>query len=534
MRSLNVAWVLPLLAASVASVALGGCAAPSDDDGTEDQTQNVTGGSNAIESPVAFLFDNAANDAAPKCAGAMLADTFAVTAKACAKVGLIVGRAADEDGRGKRAKITKIHSPTSPDADIVVVELDRPLKGTHALITHMPLRDGYAVNAFAATDGKGLFAPDKNEASSIKASMIDETVTHGTIVPAKGSEICDGDVGAPVCSSTGGKIAGFNIYGTCGLSGLVVSRVAPVVAAPPPAVPPGGAPGAPNAVPAPAADAKTACSGGAWKVAQLGQHAEFLKTFAPKAFQPWFIDKPFLRNYPYYAPEGLWGYKTRGDVKACTIEAATLGTVAPGAASAKMTAKVSFAGMDKNAAAFGRFGIALKSAPTKMRWLPAKALTATKGATFDSQFEGVVSAAAPGEYIVAFRASANGGETWTSCDTDGLDNGFNAEKALALKVVDPNAPVTPPTTTPQDTPPSNPSGNDGSFSDPPSGEGDANSDPNGDGTDPAEDAAPKKKASTDNEGCSMSSTSHSNGSSSLPLAAVLVGLVALSRRRRAS
>jgi hypothetical protein len=531
MRSLNVSWVLPLLAASVASVALGGCAAPSDDDGADDQTQNVTGGSAAVESPVAFLFEGAGKDTAPKCAGAMLADTFAVTAKACAKEGLIVGRAADKDGRGKRATITKIHAPTSPDADIVVVELDRPLTGTHALITHMPLRDGYAVNAFAAADGKGLFAPDKNEASSVKASMVDETATHGTIVPAAGAEICDGDIGAPVCSSTGGKIAGYNLYGTCGLSGLVVSRIAPAVVAAPPAATP-GAPAAadPATTPAPAGDPKTSCSGGSWKVAQLGQHAEFLKKFAPKAFQPWFIDKPILRNFPYYAPEGLWGYKTKGDVKACTIESAALATVAPGAASAKLTAKVSFAGMDKNAAAFGRFGIALKSAPTKMRWLPAKALSATKGAAYDSQFEGVVNAATAGDYVVAFRASANGGETWTSCDTDGLENGFNPEKALSLKVVDANAPATTPTT-PADAPPVTPSGNDGSFSDPPASEGESSSYPEGE-VNPEEEVAPAKKESTDNQGCSMSSTSPLGGSSSLPIVGVLLGLVAMMRRRR--
>ena len=32
---------------------------------------------------------------------------------------------------------------------------------------------------------------------------------------------------------------------------------------------------------------------------------------------------------------------------------------------------------------------------------------------------------ADGEYVVAFRASANGGEVWTQCDTDGIENGFS-------------------------------------------------------------------------------------------------------------
>lgn len=510
MRSLNVAMVLPFLVASVASMGLGGCAAPAADDGADGQQQDVTGGTGAIESPVVFLFASAAKGIAPTCAGAMIADKFAVTAKSCAKVGLVLGHAADKDGFGKRANVIEVHTPTG-ESDIAVVELDRALKGTHALITHMPLREGYAVNAFAAADGKGLFSPDKNEASSISATMIEETSTHGSIVPAKGTEICDGDIGAPVCSSTGGKIAGLNLYGTCGLSGLVVSRVAPATAATP----------------------ATSCSGGAWKVAQLGQHAEFLKTFAPKAFQPWFIDQPILRDHPYYAPDGLWGYKTKGDVKACTLDAATLATVAPGTATPKLTAKVSFAGMDKNAAAFGRFGIALKSEPTKMRWLPAKLIGKAGGTAFDAQFEGVVSSATAGDYVVAFRASANGGETWTSCDTDGITNGFTAEKALSLKIADASAPpsTTPtpaPTTTPESTP-----ATDSSYTDPPASDGETESDPSRDAEE--EEVAPVKKDSADAQGCSMSSAPlRGLGGSSLPVAAAaLLGLAAIVRRRRA-
>ena len=518
MRSFNIAIVLPLL---VASVGFAGCAAPAADDGSDGQTQNVTGGSNAIESPVVFLFEGAAKDIAPKCAGAMLADKFAVTAASCAKVGLILGRAADKDGFGKRATVTKIHTPPGAASDIAVVELDRPLTGTHALITHMPLRDGYAVNAFAAMDGKGLFAPDKNEASSIAASMIEETTTHGSIVPAKGTEICDGDIGAPVCSSTGGKISGYNLYGTCGLSGLVVSRVTPAPAAAPAAADPA-------TTPPPAA---ASCSGGAWKVAQLGQHADFLKTFAPKAFQPWFIDAPILRDHPYYAPDGLWGYKTKGEVKACTLGTATLAPVAMSVASAKLTAKVSFAAMDKNAAAFGRFGIAPKSDPTKMRWLPAKQLgTAAGGTAFDADFEGIVSSAAAGEFVVAFRASANGGESWVSCDTDGIANGFAVEKALPLQVVDANAPSTPATPT---TPESTPAATDPGYSDPPATEGESTEgDPSRDSSED-EFAPAAKKPASDSQGCAMSSAPLQNlGGSSLPVFGVLLGLAALVRRRR--
>ena len=92
MRSLNIAMVLPFL---VASVGLAGCAAPAADDNADGQSNAVTGGSGAIESPVVFLFESAAKDIAPKCAGAMIADKFAVTAASCAKVGLILGHAAE-------------------------------------------------------------------------------------------------------------------------------------------------------------------------------------------------------------------------------------------------------------------------------------------------------------------------------------------------------------------------------------------------------------------------------------------------------
>ena len=515
MRPRQLASILPLL---VASLGIGACAAPSEGDGTDDQTQHVTGGTGSVESPVVFLFEGTTTES-PKCAGAMLSDKMAVTAKACAKEGLIVGRAADEDGHGERAKIKAIHLPDGPETDIAVVELDRALPGATAVITHMPLRAGYAVNAFAATDGKGLFAPDKNEASTVTGTMTDETATHGSITPEKGSEICDGDIGAPVCSSTGGKIFGYNLYGTCGLSGLVVSRV---TSATPAAVTP-AKPGDPAGKTPDAAAGK--CSGGAWKVVQLGQHREFLAKLAPKSFEPLRVDKPIIRNYPF-VPEGLWGYKTKGDVKACTLDTTKLEAVLPGVASAKLGAKVSFAGMDKKAAAWGRFGIAPKSAPTNMRWLPAQKMDSASGSAFDSRFEGIVSAELAGDYIVAFRASANGGETWTTCDTDGIANGYSADKSLPLSIT--AAPGTPPpaggTAPSTATPPS----------DPPPQEGEPESTSNG-STDPLPDFTPAKKKddSGSGGGCSMTSTS-APLSSALPIVGVLLGLVALGRRRRHS
>ena len=527
MRSRNLVSVLPVLVASLALGAFAGCAAPASE-ASDDQSQDVTGGSSSIESPVAFLFEatSAAADS-PKCAGAMLSDTMAVTAKACAKEGLVVGRAADKDGRGERAKVKAVHLPTEADADIAVVELDKPLKGTNAVITHMPLRAGYAVNAFAATGGTGLFSalsPDKNDASTVKGTMTEESATHGSITPEKGSTICDGDIGAPVCSTTSFKvpIAHYNVYGTCGLSGLVVSRMAtPATPADPKA--------------APKAAETAGCSAGAWKVTQLGQHRDFLAKFAPKAFQPIVIDKPILRLLPGYAPEGLWGYKSKGDIKKCTLDTTKLDGVEPRAISGKLRATVSFAAMDAKATPFGRFGIALKNDPTKIRWMPAQRLDSATGAAFESKFEGVVSADVAGDYIVVFRASANGGESWTTCDTDGIENGYAADKSIPLTIADavPTPPPAgseppPPSTTPQGETPTTPS-------DPAPQDGETVSDgskENG-SSDPLPDFSPKKKgdSGSDGGGCSMSSSSMS---SSLPIVGVLLGLVAMGRRRRQS
>ena len=62
--------------------------------------------------------------------------------------------------------------------------------------------------------------------------MTSETEKHSTIFPAQGSQLCASDLGAPVCSSTATKIAGFNVRGTCGLSGLVIAAEgAPAAAA---------------------------------------------------------------------------------------------------------------------------------------------------------------------------------------------------------------------------------------------------------------------------------------------------------------
>jgi hypothetical protein len=436
-------------ALSLFAATLAACTAPSGDD-AESQDSNVTGGSSKVEKPTVFLFEAAAaENAAPKCMGALLGDKVAITLKSCAKVGMTIAR-----DKGKDAtKVTKVHVPTEADAEIAIVELEKEIKGTHARLTHMPLRSGYAVNGIAAVDGSGLFGADQGEGSSIDGSMIEESALHGSLAPKKGSELCAGDLGAPVCSTTGAKILGIKLAGTCGLSGLVVG--------------PSDAP-AQTASTAPPA---TGCSDRPWKVAQIGRHAEFIKQYAPGAFEP--MKMPILRFIPY-VPDGLWGYKTAGKVKTCKIDTTTLATTPAGNATTAISATVSFAEMQERAGAWGRFGIAPKAEPTKITWLPAKAVGPTRGAAFETKFEGVVSAATNGDYLVVFRASANGGESWIQCDTDGIENGFDAANGIALKVAPVETPpATPPTTTPQDTPPTT----DDGYSDPPPYTSETESDP---------------------------------------------------------
>lgn len=493
----------------IAAVGLTACSPASEVEDAEGQESNVTGGSSRVESPVLFLFDQGGTrESAPKCAGAMLDEKIAVTAKACAKEGMLVGRAEDKDGRGTRAQIKKVIVPTEADAEIAIIELDKSLGNARALVTHMPLRDGYSVNAFAATDGKGFFAPEKGEASSIKGAILEEAGKYGTLLPAKGTEICNGDIGAPVCSSGATKIAGFDIRGTCGLSGIVIGKAAAASATAAPAA----------SQPATAAEAKE-CSSDGWKVVQLGRYADFLKQHAPKAFEPLVIDKPILRRFPY-TPDGLWGYKTGGKVAKCTVETTQLSAMKANDLS-KLGAKVSFDSLEKNAAPVGRVGIALKDKPTEIRWFAAKPLTELKGAAFEASFEGAVTAAADGDYLVSFRTSANGGETWTDCD-----------KSLPLKVGLESAPAeTPPSTPPagETTPQSQPPAD---YSDPsPDPSSSSSSEEESGAASEEEETAPKKKAS-DSGGCAVSQTgSASTGSSMLHIAGAMLGLGMILRRR---
>lgn len=472
--------------------------APSAEEDTSGAAQDLTGGSTTVESPIVFLFDGADTKLAAKCSGALISDTMAVTARSCAKIGLTVGRAADDDGKGKRTTVKALHLSDGADAAIVVVELTASIGGQPAVITHAPLRDGYAINSWSSKDQPGVlntFKADKGEASSIGGRLVSETATSITIVPDKGTTICATDIGAPVCSSTASHIGSWDFRGTCGLSGLVVA-------------PPDGSSSLTNA-------ASGGCSDGAWKVETLGQHADFLKKLAPKAFQPVVLDGFLTKHLPAYVADGLWGYKSGGDVKSCKITTTNLTSIMANGV-AKITATASFAGMQERATAYGRFGIAAKATPDQMTWFAAKTTTTGTGAAFDAAFEGTVGAAEDGEYVVAFRASGSGGESWTMCDTGGITTKLTADKTLALLVGDPKTTTTAPTTGAATTGTTT----SAAYSDP------ATNLPSTDSESSEQPVAQKQAAA----GCSAAA---GNGASSpLSLAGILLGLAAVVRRRK--
>jgi hypothetical protein len=518
--------LVPTLAGLLAASTTAGCASEEED--IEDGSQDVVGGTSKVESPVVYLFDGT-NRGTPTCSGALLGSRVAVTAKACAKTGMTIARAADRNGQGKRARVTQVEIPDGLDADIAVVAFDASIGGPHAVITHAPLKDGYSVNSRASspsTTGREDTVEGPTQAASIRARMVSETDAHGEILPASGSQICNSDLGAPVCSSIqASSLFGTKVTGTCGLAGLVVGpsdAPAPTTTAPPP-----------GSTAAPQLEGR-ACSSNAWKVAQLGRYAEFLRRFAPDAFEPIKVEGLF-GNSNTVVPADLWAFRSNGTVRACKIETPTLAPV-PVGGEARLTARVSFSNLQERAAPWGRFGIALKSAPTKVRWLPATPSNERTGTSFETSFSGAVSANVDGEYVVMFRASANGGETWTTCDTDGMENNFSLEKALALKVGTGVA-GTPATTTPGTAPatPTDPSPASDAPSPTPAADSSSSSDGTSDETTPEGDesaAADKdKKKKTKKEGGCSAAPVGTGSSRYAPVLGLLLGLGVLGRRR---
>jgi MYXO-CTERM domain-containing protein len=531
MRHLGVPVLLLSLVVS-ASVAVA-CAAP-ESESTDDQTGAVTGGKSEDNSPLVLLLTSAEATGAPACVGTMLSERIVVTEKKCAKRELVVKRAAADAKTTSRIKA--IHVPTEANAEIALLELATPLEGKTARLAATELGGGYHIVGATTLASKG-------DASIVKGTIATQTDENGLIVPEKGKQICDSDIGASVFRKIPGRALGFLWKrGNWELSGLIVGRdgaSAPAVTTPDPMPEPSPEPtpdpGTPDAeAPAPEAGASMeagaptaakadSCSGGAWRVAPLALHAAFLKKYAPEAFpQPkpeggtgggGILGGGFPFPFPFPGSSTGTGSTGVASLKSCTLVTATLPATKTGERTASIQAKASFANAAKERIV-GQFGIAPKSSSTSMTWSPATALDAMSGTTFESRFEGGVNApATEGEYLIAFRASADGGATWTECDLDGSQNGYSLANALALQVT-PTAPVT-----------ANPAP-EPSY---PSTSSNDTNDSSNDSASNEDKPAPKKKSSDDDSGCSVA---HVPGSTSgLPFAALLLGLAAIARRR---
>jgi hypothetical protein len=514
------------------------CSSGSD---TADADQAVTDGYDDVEPSTVFLFASMAasenEKIAPACLGAMLSTKMAVTLRSCAKEGMVVGRAANKQGRGKRATVKTVHVPK--EGEIAVVELDRELPGDYALVTTTPLRAVYRVNGRANVDGGfGWYGAEEGDGSEVNAFMVSESAASSTLQPLKEATICASDVGAPVCSTWSTDVFDvaflpalvgpvpimpvpvLSTAQTCGLSALVLEAGAPAPVEQGKAAPPAG------------------CSHGPARVVRLGDYADFLRGLAPGAFQPYVKAN--------WVPYGLWGHKTAGTIQSCKIETESL----PGVEAKKdlrLKASAKFAMMDDNARAYGQFGLAPKADPAKVEWYAAKA-SKTQGDAFDATFEGMVTPQASGEFIVAFRASPNG-ETWSICEKDGtIARAIDPAKALTVTVggttTDGSTPTgsTPgptPGATPGSTPGTTPGTTPGATPSPTPDAppvvttgGSDDSTGSDDSSSPTEETGPakftpKKKKKASEDGCSASPQS---GAANAGTFGLLLGLAAFTRR----
>lgn len=388
---------LLLLSSSVVVVA---CTAEGED--ASSQTANATGGDQQAEA--SFLHVFAPGEATPVCAGAILAEKAIVVPRSCVRDNLQVGLASRGDSplSFNKAKVTKVHVPATGPADIAVLEIDKKLVSSANLVTRAPLRGGYTIFARQSVSD-GIFGNPVGATTQMPGTFLYMTDTQATMAPKAGTKLCKRDLGAMVCSSTEPTgIFGGGPRDRCGLAGIVV------------APPEGGT-----------LDANE-CSGEGWLVAPLGLYAEFLKPFAPKLFSP-IVDSSIFGSSTFVPEEGIWGYDSAGNVKTCEL---TTPKLDPAKKNVKQVVrgKASFDGMAKHAEAVGQFGIAKKSAPNVITWVPTTRGSLVKTAAFDDTFTTDIGAAADGEYIVTLRISANGGETWTRCD--------DPTKPLALAVGD--------------------------------------------------------------------------------------------------
>lgn len=512
------------------------CSAAESSDG-DSQAESATGGS--VQDEASFLHVFSPTQDQPICAGAIIADKAIVVPRSCVRDDLQVGLASrgDHPFGFNKAKVTKVHIPERGPADIAVLEIEKKLASSANLVTRAPLRDGYTIFARQSVDD-GIFGNPVGYTTQMPGALLTATETQATLLPAQGTKLCMRDLGAMVCSSAESTgLLGLGPKDRCGLAGIVV------------AAPEGGV-----------LDGNE-CSGEGWKIAPLGLYADFLKQFAPKLFDK-IVDSSIFGTSTF-VPDGLWGYDSAGNVKSCELSTTKLD---PAKKNVKQTVrgKASFEGMGGHAEPVAHFGIAKKSAPNVITWIPSQRGSLAKTVAFDDTFTTDIGAALDGDYIVTLRISANGGESWKRCD--------DATKPLGLAVGDSaTAPANPPPTVAADagSPPPPPATHDAGAPPPSSGSdaGTAPPKPNGAGDDDDDDTAapvpapsdppkaPKKPktsapssdgdennaspgsqdkvvpatTATADSGCS---TSPGAPSGNLPVIGLLFGLVALVRRRR--
>jgi MYXO-CTERM domain-containing protein len=478
-------------AALVLAAAFGaGCTTSGQD--AASQRGGITGGKDEADSPLVLLLPSTAGNAKPACVGTLLGERVVVTERHCADKRLIVKRAS-----AKSTDVARVQNIRYPDEDaeedesaIALIELDGPLPGKLAKIAPMDMVDGYHVVGAKSLGTGG------ESATRVKGKMKLQTATEGLLEPEKGKLFCDSDVGAAVF-----RKMQTNRHTAWELSGVIIDR-GPV---PPPQT---------GATPPPAGD--PSCSANPRRVAPLALHAEFFQEFAPEAMPPQ-EPKPDTNGGGFPLPDTNASGELPPSLRACNLVTETLAPRKSGERTAVIQAKATFTNATKESIV-GQFGVAPKDTPAGMTWAPAILFDPPAGPTFDSQFEGGVDApAAEGDYIVAFRASADGGRTWTECDLDGSENGFAAEKALSLQV----SSVAPPITNPAPETPV------GTLSEESAAAGEeASEEEEKDEKDEDEDEEPVEFS---HGGCGVA---HSTRPGALPLLA-FVALAALRRRRRA-
>ena len=494
MRSVGLLALSSLVALSVA------CAAPASDD-SGSQAGAATGGSSEDEAGFVYIFSP--TDTQPICTGALIADKAVVVARSCAgsSQNLTIGLATSGDEKFATAKVTAMHVPTRGPADIAVLEMDHALATASNLVVHAGLHAGYTIYARQSADG-GFFAPGVGWTTKLTGALVSETATQATVLPDATSKakLCQRDLGAMVCASTENTgFLGSGPQDRCALAGIVV--------------------GAPD-------DGKldaNQCSAEGWKVAPLGLYKDFLSTFAPKLFQP-ITDTHLIGKATTDAPAGLWGYQTSGTVAKCSVTTTSLSAAKVNEKQAVRGA-ASFDAMGERAEAVGELGLASKAAPNAITWIPATRGSIVKTAKFDDTFTADIGAAADGNYIVALRVSANGGETWTRCD--------DAAKPLALNV-GAAAPATPDADPTTDSPAAKVNPPVVAHAEPPpapeSTDGEEDTSSSSESSNPATPdkiAAPHKAGAS---GCSAAPGTNTGGM--LPIFGLLLGFAALIRRRR--